>query len=83
MLTIGYLITEAESVWLISNDGRAVPGHAVAYDQTTGFGLVQALGSLNLPHLEMGDSDSLKVGDQVVFAAGGGRHQRAAFFSSA
>ena len=35
---------------------------------------MQALGKLNLPALDMGDSDSLKVGDQVVFAAGGGRH---------
>ena len=72
--TIGYLITEAETIWITSNDGQAVPGHALAFDQETGFGLVQALGRLNLPHLEMGDSDRLKVGDQVVFAAGGGRH---------
>ncbi len=72
--TIGYLITEAETIWITSSDGRAVPGHALAYDQETGFGLVQALGQLNLPALEMGDSDRLKVGDQVVFAAGGGKH---------
>ena len=72
--TIGYLITEAETIWITSGDGRAIPGHALAYDQESGFGLVQALGRLDLPALEMGDSDRLKVGDQVVFAAGGGRH---------
>ena len=72
--TVGYLITEAETIWITSNDKRAVAGHALAYDQETGFGLVQALGRLDLPALEMGDSDRLKVGDQVVFAAGGGRH---------
>lgn len=72
--TIGYLITEAETIWITSSDGQAVPGHALAFDQETGFGLVQALGKLSLPTLELGDSDSLKVGDQVVFAAGGGRH---------
>ena len=72
--TIGYLITEAETIWITSSDGRAIPGHALAYDQESGFGLVQALGRLDLPALEMGDSDRLKVGDQVVFAAGGGRH---------
>ena len=72
--TIGYLITEAETIWITSADGRAIPGHALAYDQESGFGLVQALGQLDLPALEMGDSDRLKVGDQVVFAAGGGRH---------
>src|SRR5215204_2865246 len=43
VLTIGYLVTEASSVWLHLNDGRPVQGHVVAYDQTTGFGLVQAL----------------------------------------
>src|SRR5215469_2445790 len=37
VLTIGYLITEAEAVWLSTADGRATPGHALAYDQETGF----------------------------------------------
>src|SRR3954471_10907598 len=72
--TIGYLITEAETIWLTSNDGRAIPGHALAYDQETGFGLVQALGRLDTPVLEIGDSDRLTPGDDAVFAAGGGRH---------
>lgn len=75
VLTIGYLITEAESVWLISADGRAIPGHALAYDQNTGFGLVQALGRLGLPALELGDSDRLKIGDSGIAAAGGGRER--------
>ncbi len=72
--TIGYLVTEAETIWITGADGQVVPGHALAVDQETGFGLVQALGRIDLPHLEIGDSDRLKVGDQVVFAAGGGRH---------
>ncbi len=72
--TIGYLITEAETIWITGNDGQVVPGHALAMDQETGFGLVQALGKLSLPHLELGDSDSMKIGDQAVIAAGGGRH---------
>ncbi len=74
VVTIGYLVTEAETIWLTASDGRAIPGHALAYDQETGFGLVQALGRLDLPALEIGDSDRVKVGDPVVFAAGGGRH---------
>src|SRR4051812_42007509 len=36
VLTIGYLITEAESVWLRPIEGPAVPGHALGYDQETG-----------------------------------------------
>lgn len=74
VLTIGYLITEAEQVWLITQDGRAVPGHALAFDQSSGFGLVQALGRLDLPALELGDSDALEVGAEAILAAAGGRH---------
>ena len=44
VLTIGYLITEAEAVWLHLGDGRVVEGHALGFDSETGFGLVQALG---------------------------------------
>jgi S1-C subfamily serine protease len=73
VLTIGYLVTEAETIWLITADGRAVPGHPLAFDQNTGFGLVQALGKLDLPALEFGDSDSLAVGTEAIVAAGGGR----------
>ena len=72
--TIGYLVTEADTIWITCGDGRAVPGHALAYDQESGFGLVQALGRLDLPALEIGDTDRLRVGDPVVFAASGGRH---------
>ena len=32
---IGYLVTEAETVWLTTHDGRAIPGHALAYDFDT------------------------------------------------
>jgi len=72
-LTIGYLITEADTIWLTTTDGRAIPGHAMAYDQETGFGLVQALGPSDLPLIPLGDSKRARVGDRVVFAAAGGR----------
>ena len=49
VLTIGYLITEAEEVWLTDQDGRVVAAHALAYDQETGFGLVQALAPRGQP----------------------------------
>src|ERR1700741_4780989 len=39
VLTIGYLITEAETVWLHRGDGRVVEGHALGFDAVTGFGL--------------------------------------------
>lgn len=72
VLTIGYLITEAETVWLARQDGHVVPGHALAIDQESGFGLVQALDRLECPALEFGRSGEARVGDPVVVAAGGG-----------
>lgn len=72
VLTVGYLITEAETIWLVPHDGRAVAGHALAYDQETGFGLVLALGKLGVTGLELGKSSALRVGEQLVMAAGGG-----------
>jgi len=72
VLTVGYLVTEAETIWIVDNNGVATPGHALGYDQETGFGLVQALGRLNLPALPIGDSAALVVGDDVILAGHGG-----------
>jgi S1-C subfamily serine protease len=77
VLTIGYLITEAEEVWLTRHDGQVLAGHALAYDQETGFGLVQALGSLDLPALSFGEAAQARIGDPVVMADGSGRAVRA------
>ena len=78
ILTIGYLITEADTVWIGTNDGRAVPGHVLGYDQETGFGLVQALGKLDLPALPIGRSSQVPVGERVVIGGAGGRHRSVA-----
>ena len=75
VLTIGYLITEAETIWLVSNKGAATPAHVVGYDQVTGLGLVQALGRLEAPAMERGASADSGVGDGVIVAGyGGPRH---------
>src|ERR1700744_1372065 len=47
VLTIGYLITEAESIWLTSGVGGAVPATVIGYDHETGVGRVHALGRPN------------------------------------
>ncbi len=72
VLTIGYLITEADEVTLIANDGRSIPAHVLGYDQVTGFGLVHALEPLNLPALPLGDSRRLQTNDPIILAGGGG-----------
>jgi S1-C subfamily serine protease len=78
VLTIGYLITEAESIWLTSSVGGAVPATVLGYDQETGFGLVQALGRLNVPPLELGTRTRVGAGDKAVLAAEGGRRHAVA-----
>jgi S1-C subfamily serine protease len=77
-LTIGYLIMEAESIWLTTSEGQVVPGHVLAYDQETGFGVVQALGRLDLPVLKLGKSSEAGVGQRVVVAGAGGRQHSVA-----
>src|SRR6478735_2107822 len=71
VLTIGYLITEAQAVWLHLGDGRVVEGHALGFDFESGFGLVQALGRLDLDPLPLGSSALTRVGDNVVVAGSG------------
>jgi S1-C subfamily serine protease len=75
VLTMGYLVMESESIWLTTADGRAVPGHALAVDFETGFGLVQPLGRLDIPMIPFGDSQAMQVGQQALLAAAGGRHR--------
>jgi len=78
VLTIGYLITEAQDITLTTNDGRRVPAHPLGVDPVTGFGLCQALAPLDLPVLALGDSRRLAGGASVVIAGAGGRSHAAA-----
>lgn len=72
VLTVGYLIVEAETIWLSFSDGSSAQGHTLGYDQQTGFALVQPLARIDLPSLELGDSDTAKVDDRIVLGAPGG-----------
>jgi len=73
ILTIGYLITEAQTIWLTTNGGVVVAGYPLAYDQVTGFGLIQPLGKLKAPILPRGSIESVAVGDEVLVIGNGGR----------
>jgi S1-C subfamily serine protease len=73
VLTIGYLVTEASVIWLTTNKGAVAGGTVLAYDQTTGFGLVQALGKLGVKPIERGSAGPIRVGENVVVAGHGGR----------
>ena len=73
VITIGYLITEAETVWLGTNDGAAVPAHVVGYDHASGLGLVQALGRIGVPPMALGRAEDAGVGEAAIIAGHGGR----------
>lgn len=73
VLTIGYLVTEAESIFLMTASGQTLQAHLVAYDQETGFGLVQALGHLDAATVPLGRSADVQVGDAIVLAGHGGK----------
>jgi S1-C subfamily serine protease len=73
VLTIGYLVTEAETIWLTDHKGNAVQGHVLGYDQETGLGLIQALGPLDARAIEIGRSSAVREGDPVILAGFGGR----------
>ncbi len=73
VLTIGYLITEATSLWLTTNAGSVVPAYPLAFDFETGLGLVQPLGALDLPSLPRGSIRSVDIGDEVFVIGHGGR----------
>ena len=78
VLTIGYLITEAEEVLLETHRGRVVSGHVLGFDGATGFGLVRALEPLDVPALKLGDSRHAGVGESVILAGAGGRRHSVA-----
>lgn len=72
ILTIGYLILEAESIEILGPDGNPVPAAFVGYDHKTGFGLVQAKGSFNASPLKLGQSSEINEGDPILVASYGG-----------
>ncbi|MEO8525027.1 MAG: S1C family serine protease [Caldimonas sp.] len=71
VLTIGYLILEADHVDLVDSGGRHIPARVVAYDLASGFGLLQALAPLSLAPAPLGSSAAV-TGDEPLMIASGG-----------
>jgi S1-C subfamily serine protease len=72
VLTIGYLMVEADAVEITTDAGRSVPASVVGYDHETGFGLVRAIVPVGLRPMPFGKSADLKPGDPVLVASFGG-----------
>ena len=73
IVTIGYLITEAEAIWITTHDGHVVAGHPLAYDFATGMGLVLPLGTLGVAPVPFGTASTAVVDDEVFVIGHGGR----------
>ena len=72
ILTIGYLMMEAETIQVVTQDNRIVPARPVAYDLATGFGLLRAILPLRgVTPVPLGSHANLKTGDALMAAVGG------------
>jgi serine protease Do len=72
VLTIGYLMLEADTIQLVTQDGRSVPARPVAYDLATGFGLVRSLLPLRgVAPAKLGAAGDLRTGEPLMAAVGG------------
>jgi len=72
VLTIGYLIVEAEDVKITDSKGRTLPATVVGYDHASGFGLVRAAVPLDAQPIPLGDSGKTEEREPVMIAAAGG-----------
>jgi serine protease Do len=72
ILTIGYLILEAEEVVVSWGEGRRLPASVVAYDYESGFGLVRTAIPLKLAAVPFGDSDAMAFRNEGWVAGSGG-----------
>ena len=66
VVTIGYLIVEADDVSLVDQQGHVLPARIVAYDHATGLGLVRPVVPMSAPPLPLGDSSKLGDRDPVM-----------------
>jgi S1-C subfamily serine protease len=66
VLTIGYLIVEAETIELSTADGRAFPATVIGYDNASGFGLLKALRPLPVKPVQFGQSASIAEREMVL-----------------
>lgn len=71
VLTIGYLVLEAAQVDLLLDDGRDLPARVLAYDDATGFGLVQSLAPLKLEPVPLGDAQHVNPDEPLMVVSGG------------
>jgi len=68
VLTIGYLVVEAESIQVTNAEGRTVPATLAGYDHASGFGLLKLAAPLAGKPMPLGDAAALEERDQAIVA---------------
>ena len=63
ILTIGYIVVEAETITITLPNGGVVPAELAGYDHTTGFGILRTILPSKLTPLQIGNSDKLNKED--------------------
>ncbi|SVA72589.1 uncharacterized protein METZ01_LOCUS125443 [marine metagenome] len=76
--TIGYVINEAEKIWITTSEGVVVPGFVVGSDFESGLGLVKPTMSLTGPAMKVGSSSFLRVNDPVTILGSGSENKMTA-----
>ena len=64
IITVGYIVTEAEEVWVSNSQGEMVSAHVVANDFDCGLALLRPDSPLAGGWLAMSDTQSLRVGGE-------------------
>ena len=72
VLTIGYLLLEADTVQITTQDNKTLPARTVAYDLATGFGLLRPLLPLRgVAPVPLGSQADAATGEALMVATGG------------
>jgi len=72
IVTIGYLVTEAERVWITFADGHVAAGDVAGIDQTSGLALVRILEKAVYNFVPLGTAKQVRLGGAVAMASGDG-----------
>ncbi len=72
ILTIGYLIIEAESIEVTPSEGPPLRATFVGFDHASGFGLLKTEKPLDIKPIKLGQSAKVKEGEPLVIAGFGG-----------
>ena len=73
IVTIGYIVIEADSIEITTQDDRTVPATLVGYDHASGFGLLRSSVPLGVKPIPMGQAADLALREPVMILPAGGR----------